>query len=431
MIIIIDKKMEIEKYNEKYRNLFKDKTKHKTFKYEELTKICYSKLPWQCFQQILRLLDKDWKSFFNLKWITKNRKPPWYKKKEFLLIFTYQNIKYNKSNDLILLEKLLNYKINTKIEKDKIKLIRIIPYWKYHMKIDIVYEIEKEELTNKQIKEWKKTWLDIWLNNICSIVTSEWKVCLINWKPLKSINSYFNMLLAYVKSKTKSDQKSQFPQNKVRNIYKKRTRKIDYYLHQVSKLVVKFLEEEWVTELVIWKTIWWKEWKWWSRFKDFIQIPFNRLIEMIIYKFNWTVHLVEESYTSKIDHLAKEKLKKLEKFEKLDKENKEEVNEKNKEDKENKSDTKNDTREKEWNWKEVNKDDMKKKEEYLWKIVKRWLFKSSTWKVINADLNGAIWIMRKKFWDKYLDTIIQSHEIYYPRKKINLTKTSKFDYIAK
>ena len=391
-------KKSIEEYNEKYRDLFKDKIKHKTFKYEELAKICYSKLPWQCFQQILRLLDKDRKAFFNLKWIQENRKPPWFKKKEFFLIFTNQNIKYNKSNDLILLERLLNYKINTKIEKDKIKMIRVRLHWKYHMKIDIVYEIEKEELTEKQIREWKKAWLDIWLNNICSIVTSDWKVCLINWKQIKSINSYFNHLIsivqskAKIKSKNKSYNESQFPLNKVRNIYKKRNRNINYYLHQVSKLVVKFLEEEWVTELVIWKNKWWKEWKWWSRFKDFIQIPFDRLIEMIIYKFNWTVHLVEESYTSKIDHLAKEKLKKLKKFDKDNKDTKK------------KEDTK--------KWKNI-----KKKEEYLWKRITRWLFRSSIWKVINADINWAIWIMRKKFWDKYLDTIINSHDIYYPSKK--------------
>ena len=376
-------KKPIKQYDEKYRDLFKDRTTHKILKYEELAKICYSKLPWQCFQQILRQLDSDWKTFFRLKWIQENRKPPWYKQKEFLLIFTKQNIQKDKnSNDIILKKRIFNYKIRTKQDFNTIKMIRIRPYWKYH---------------NKQIKEWKKSWLDIWLNNICSIVTSEWKTYIINWKQIKSINSYFNMLLSYVKSKTKSNQKSQFPLNKVRNISKKRTRKINYYLHQVSKLVIKFLEEEWVTELVIWKNKWWKEWKWWSKLKNFIQIPFNRLIGMIIYKFNWTVHLVEESYTSKIDHLAKEKLKKIEK---LEKENKEL----------NKEDTK--------KWK------TKKKEEYLWKRIKRWLFRSSIWKVINADINGAIWIMRKKFWDKYLDTIIQSPYIYNLSKKINLISTS-------
>ena len=56
--------------------------------------------------------------------------------------------------------------------------------------------------------------------------------------------------------------------------------------------------------------------------------------------------VTEESYTSKIDHLALE--------------------------------------------------EMKKQESYLGKRLKRGLFKSSCGKILNADINGAIGIMRKK-----------------------------------
>jgi len=38
---------------------------------------------------------------------------------------------------------------------------------------------------------------------------------------------------------------------------------------------------------------------------------------------------------------------------------------------------------------------MKKQENYLGKRIKRGLFKSSTNKLINADINGAIGILRK------------------------------------
>ena len=57
------------------------------------------------------------------------------------------------------------------------------------------------------------------------------------------------------------------------------------------------------------------------------------------------VEIVEESYTSKIDHLALE--------------------------------------------------DMKKQENYLGKRIKRGLFKSSIGKLVNANINGAIGILRK------------------------------------
>lgn len=83
--------------------------------------------------------------------------------------------------------------------------------------------------------------------------------------------------------------------------------------------------------------------------QTFVSIPFNVLIEQIKYKaeeFNTQVFVVEESYTSKIDHLVLE--------------------------------------------------EMKKQETYLGKRLKRGLFKSSCGKVLNADINGAIGIMRKK-----------------------------------
>ena len=73
------------------------------------------------------------------------------------------------------------------------------------------------------------------------------------------------------------------------------------------------------------------------------------LINQIQYKSqkytDLTVEIVEESYTSKIDHLALEKLE--------------------------------------------------HQENYLGMRIKRGLFRSSTNKVLNADINGAIGILRK------------------------------------
>ena len=76
----------------------------------------------------------------------------------------------------------------------------------------------------------------------------------------------------------------------------------------------------------------------------FNKIPFMKLINKIKMKFN--VLLTEESYTSKCDGLALE--------------------------------------------------DLSKQESYNGKRINRGLFKSSTNKIINADLNGAINIMRKQ-----------------------------------
>ncbi|HBK6304668.1 TPA: transposase, partial [Campylobacter jejuni] len=78
--------------------------------------------------------------------------------------------------------------------------------------------------------------------------------------------------------------------------------------------------------------------------------------------------LTEENYTSKCDHLANEK--------------------------------------------------MKHQEKYLGKRIKRGLFKSSTNKILNADVNGAIGIARKVFHNA-VQTLVDSGTAFVPIK-INL-----------
>lgn len=90
-------------------------------------------------------------------------------------------------------------------------------------------------------------------------------------------------------------------------------------------------------------------------------------IHKIVYKANLLgieVITHEESYTSKIDHLAFEPLK--------------------------------------------------KQESYLGKRKKRGLFQSSVGKLINADINGAIGIARKVVGDSFIGKIIDSGFVFNP-----------------
>lgn len=101
--------------------------------------------------------------------------------------------------------------------------------------------------------------------------------------------------------------------------------------------------------------------------QKFVEIPFSKLVEKISYKcklvgIDFQVH--EESYTSKVDHLA---------FEKLG-----------------------------------------KHDVYLGKRKKRGLFQSSIGKLLNADINGAIGIGRKVFGDSYVSKIIGSGLAFNP-----------------
>jgi putative transposase len=59
---------------------------------------------------------------------------------------------------------------------------------------------------------------------------------------------------------------------------------------------------------------------------------------------------------------------------------------------------------------------MKKQESYLGKRIKRGLFQSSVGKLINADINGAIGILRKVVGDDFLGSLINRGDVYSPVK---------------
>lgn len=60
---------------------------------------------------------------------------------------------------------------------------------------------------------------------------------------------------------------------------------------------------------------------------------------------------------------------------------------------------------------------MKKQDNYLGKRIKRGLFKSSCGKILNADINGAIGILRKKnvFLDVDLINLRDRGDVVSPR----------------
>lgn len=131
----------------------------------------------------------------------------------------------------------------------------------------------------------------------------------------------------------------------------KRNNKLEYEFHCLSKKIIDLCLENNIGNIVIGHN---KNWKnkcdlGKKMNQKFIQIPFNSLIQKIQYKteeVGISFVQTEESFTSKIDHLANE--------------------------------------------------DMKKQDNYLGKRIKRGLFESSCNKILNADINGAIGILRKK-----------------------------------
>ena len=326
-------------------------------------------LPSNVSQQTVNLVFKAWKSFFKAlksyrkdkSKFTSNPKLPKYKSKNGLYVcaFTYMcsRIKDNK----IYFAKNVLKPIKTKVSR--VKQARVVPNSSCFI-VEIVYE--------KDVKETLKTSgsiasIDLGLNNFITCIDNLGNVPLIiNCKGLKSYNRLYNKKKAKLQSLLPL---KRYSSNKIRQLEFNRYKFVSNFMHQASKMLLNILLDRKIETLVIGYN---KEWKQNINLgkkvnQSFVQIPYTSFLQKILYKceeYGINVILTEESYTSKIDHLANEPLS--------------------------------------------------KRESYLGKRIYRGLFKSSVGKILNADVNGALGIMRKVFHEKVLELIRDSGVVYTP-----------------
>lgn len=235
------------------------------------------------------------------------------------------------------------------LKRSDIKQIKL-QYFYGKIKVSFVYE-DKKYIDNIVDKD-SAIGIDLGVNNICAITSNDKNFsCIIKGGPIKSINQYYNKKKANLQSSIAKCNKNQYTSKKLINLSNKRNNKINYYMHCISKSIIDLCIANKIEKIIIGHNNGWKQNICMSKknTQNFIQIPFNILIEQIKYKaekyLNLNVTVVEESYTSKCDHLA---------FESMQHHN-----------------------------------------EYLGKRIKRGIFVSSTNKLLNADINGAIGILRK------------------------------------
>jgi len=327
----------------------------------------YRNLPAQTSQQILRVIDSNFRGYFQLlrKW-KKNRKsltgcpkPPKYKDKvkgRNLVIFTNQQVRIQKKTGYINFPKITGLKpLNTKVTN--LQQVRIIPQTGCYI-IEVIYEKEITEHENLNIDKFLS--IDLGVNNLASIITNQpgLNPILINGKIIKSINQYYNKTLAKLQSDLKKNHNKN-SSNRTQRLNLKRNNKINDYLHKTSHFIVTYCIENNIQNIVIGKN---KEWKQNCNIgkvnnQKFVSIPFEKLIHMIQYKAELNsinVILHEESYTSKCSALDLEPIKKHEK--------------------------------------------------YIGKRVKRGLFKYSNG-LVNADINGSLNILRKVIKDDFINLL--------------------------
>jgi len=169
--------------------------------------------------------------------------------------------------------------------------------------VEIVYDVY-EDITNLQKPDSRLVAaIDIGLDNLATIVFSDGKVqpIIINGKPLKSENQFYNKQIAKLKSCWPP---GVFTSIRIENIIRNRNQFVETYLHQCSRIVVNKLLAVGVKEVAIGKN---EQWKTGINLgkrtnQKFVQVPHARFIEMLTYKLEAVsikVTVGEESYTSK------------------------------------------------------------------------------------------------------------------------------------
>ena len=263
---------------------------------------CYGFLPTKVFCQILKLVDKNFKSFFSL---LKNKniknKIPKYLDKEngrFVAVYPKQSIglKEFKNNGKIHLS-MTNIYITTKIKDfNQIKSVRIIPRINHYV-IEIVYSVKEKEYNNSDIISA----IDLGLNNLATVTFNNGEQpLLINGRPIKSINQFYNKK----KSKLQSKLKNKHTSKNIKKLTNKRNNKINDFIHKSSRVLVNQLVSKGVSTLVIGKNTSMKQdinmGK--KNNQNFVELPLFKFADLLKYKCELEgikVIFNEESYTSK------------------------------------------------------------------------------------------------------------------------------------
>lgn len=262
-------------------------------------------------QATLRVLDKNWKSFYaSIKDWVKNPskylgrpKLPKYKSKENGRFPLYvSNIQVHIKEDHLYFSwnplKELNNRFKLPIKGKLMQVRFILKNNKYIM--EIVYEINIPKTNENQNRI---IGIDIGLNNLTTVVNNiELKPFVLNGRPLKSMNQYYNKEKARIQSELKIVNKNDWS-NKLQRLTDKRNNKIKDYIHKSSKYIINWCIENNIDTIIIGKNKGWKQECDMGKRNNqgFIQIPFDTLIKQIVYKAeNIGIKVItnEESYTS-------------------------------------------------------------------------------------------------------------------------------------
>jgi putative transposase len=273
----------------------------------------YKALPAKVAQWVLRLLDKNWQSFFAAlaAWqedpatFLGRPKLPGYKDKQQgrnLLVYTTQALSIPALRAGLIRPPKLHITVETRQRPSTAQQVRIIPRADFYV-VEVIYE---QAPIPAAVNPALHAGVDIGLNNLATLTSDKpgFVPRVVNGRPVKSINQFSNKRRAELQSRLGEAHTSR----RLERITTKRTRRIDHYLHTASRRIIDVLVAEGIGTLVIGKNPLWKQEANMGRRKNqtFVSVPHARFMEMLAYKAELVgiqVVVTEESYTSKASFL--------------------------------------------------------------------------------------------------------------------------------
>jgi putative transposase len=371
--------------------------------------IHYRLLKAQTAQQLLKVVDKNWSSYFKAikDWNHNPEKyrgkpnPPRYKPKtgHFLLIFTNQNSKIepNKSRIILTMSKAFQTKypdlkesITIPIPKHHTRTINFVNYQqirvlsrKKYFEVEVIYKVTS---VNSTLDTYAYLGIDFGLNNLITMVENQNKTpVIISGSILKSINQGWNKQKAQLTS-IKDKQKHKQLTAKLEEITNNRNMTIIDYLHKTSRFIIDHCLHYKIGNICLGEL---KDIKDGIQLgkktnQNFVNIPFYRLKQMLKYKADLVgikVYEVNEAYTSKCSALDLEPIR--------------------------------------------------KQKQYLGMRRRRGLFQSVNY-LINADVNGALNILRKVIGDGFIKNLVNRGCLWFQPVRIrDLFQTSYKQFCVK
>lgn len=278
----------------------------------------YKAIPAKVASTVLLMVQHNFKSFFkaNAEYYSNpskfNGRPrlPKYLDKEngrFVVSYTNQAISkkiFAKANKIKLSQTDIEFRTNVN-HFSQINCIRIVPKMDSYV-IEVVYTIPDSE---PLIDNNRYMAIDLGVSNLATLTTNVREITplIVNGRPLKSMNQYYNKKLAKLQSVLEKRNKKKSSKG-IRKLTNKRTNKIDNYLHKVSKRIVSIAKENNLNTIIMGKNDGWKQETDMTKSNNqaFVNIPHSRFIQMIQYKCEREgikIILQEESYTSKASFL--------------------------------------------------------------------------------------------------------------------------------